>query len=667
MKKIKNKLIIILVSLVILTISILGISNYLYGKKILESEITASIEDSKERLNDSIEEYLKNFEAAINMYSNMDILKNIYDKPEFYYDKAQNSFKAFQDSHEGIAFTYFGPKEILLETKKVVSWPDVTESLFEDKDWLASNRDWYIKAKEEQNKIIWSKPYFDINTNRPTITASKSVNNKNGDFIGVMAIDFYLDDISKKVNQYKNIDQSKINIVYMDGNKATIIASTDKKETNQELEDTVLLNKLKEQKGSYKDDKNYITFTTTKNRHWKIISFVNNKYIYDKLNGLLITAIIAALICILIAVIISVFIARNFTRPILEICQKMKLVQNGDLTVDIKTDSNDEMGLLASGFNNMIESFSNILKESSIAAKGMKDMSKEVENLFESIKQSSQGISDSIEEVANSSTKQAHETFNMKNEIDGFSLKITDVLDYANSMELLSKETNISTQNGNENIKDLNEKTNMMVSYSQKSMNVILNLKEKSELITNITNVINEISNRTGMLALNASIEAARAGEAGRGFSVVAEEIRNLSNETNESTKKISDIINEIVEDVNVVTKTTKETNEHIKGNEISLKETNDAFLKINTNINNMNQNINDMYKLIKDIENSKEIITNGIAFMSNVSEENASSSEEINSLSAAQNDSILRVYDLFKELNNKSEQLQDSIDVFKY
>ncbi|WXR62454.1 methyl-accepting chemotaxis protein [Peptostreptococcaceae bacterium AGR-M142] len=667
MQKIQNKLIIILVSLVILTISILGVSNYLYGKKILESEIKSSIEDSKNRLNGSIEEYLKNFESAINMYSNMDILKNVYDEPQMYYDKVQNSFKAFQDSHEGIAFTYFGPKEILLENKKVVSWPDVTSSLFEDKNWLASKRDWYIKAYENQNQIIWSKPYFDVNTNRPTITASKSVNNKNGEFIGVMAIDFYLDDISNKVNQYKNIEQSKINIVYMDNNKATIIASTNENETNTQLEDDVLINKLKELKGNYKDDKNYITFTTTKNKHWKIISFVENKYIYDKLKGLFIMAIIVALACIIIAVAISIFVARYFTKPILQICKKMKLVENGDLTVDIKINTNDEMALLGNGFNNMIKSFSNILEESSMAAKSMKDMSKEVESLFESIKTSSQGISDSIEEVADSSTKQAHETFNMKKEIDDFSVRINNVLDYANSMEILSKETNSSTQNGNENIKDLNEKTNMMVNYSQKSMNVILNLKEKSELITNITNVINEISNRTGMLALNASIEAARAGEAGRGFSVVAEEIRNLSNETNESTNKISKIINEIVEDVNIVTNTTKETNEHIKENEISLKETNDAFLKINTNINDMNQNINDMYELIKGIENGKKIITDGIAFMSNVSEENASASEEINSLSALQNESILRVYDLFKELNNKSEQLQNSIDVFKY
>lgn len=667
MKRIQNKLIIILVMLVILTISILGISNYLYGKKILENEIKSSIEDSKNRLNSSIEEYLKNFESAINMYSNMDILKNIYDEPEIYYDKVQNTFKAFQDSYDGIAFTYFGPKEILLQNKKVVSWPDVTKSLFEDEDWSVNDRDWYIQAKSNQNQIIWSKPYFDVNTNRPMVTASKSVNNKNGEFIGVMAIDFYLDDISNKVNDYKHIEQSKINIVYMDDKKATIIASTDENETNKNLENQILINNLKELKGSYKDDKNYITFTTTKNRHWKIISFVENRYIYDKLKGLLIMAIIIASACVFVAIIISVFVSRYFTKPILEICKKMKLVENGDLTVNIKINTNDEMAMLGNGFNNMIKSFSNILEESSMAAKSMKDMSKEVENLFESIKTSSEGISNSIEEVADSSTKQAHETFNMKKEIDDFSVKIKDVLDYANSMELLSKETNLSTKNGNENIDNLNEKTNMMVNYSQKSMDVILNLKEKSELITEITNVINEISRRTEMLALNASIEAARAGESGRGFSVVAEEIRKLSNETNESTNKISNIINEIVDDVNIVTNTTKETNEHIKENEISLKQTNDAFLKINTNINNMNENINNMYDLIKGIENGKKLIIDGIAFMSNVSEENASASEEINSLSAVQNESILRVYSLFKELNTKSEQLQNSIDVFKY
>lgn len=61
-----------------------------------------------------------------------------------------------------------------------------------------------------------------------------------------------------------------------------------------------------------------------------------------------------------------------------------------------------------------------------------------------------------------------------------------------------------------------------------------------------ILQLINEVSSQTHLLGLNAAIEAARAGDNGRGFNVVAEEIRKLANRTNTSVKDIRDIISVI-------------------------------------------------------------------------------------------------------------------------
>ncbi len=79
--------------------------------------------------------------------------------------------------------------------------------------------------------------------------------------------------------------------------------------------------------------------------------------------------------------------------------------------------------------------------------------------------------------------------------------------------------------------------------------NINVNTQEISKDVANtdsILQLINDISSQTHLLGLNAAIEAARAGDQGRGFGVVADEIRKLANRTNSSIKDIKEIISVI-------------------------------------------------------------------------------------------------------------------------
>ncbi len=75
---------------------------------------------------------------------------------------------------------------------------------------------------------------------------------------------------------------------------------------------------------------------------------------------------------------------------------------------------------------------------------------------------------------------------------------------------------------------------------------VVQELTQAANRISDILGLISNIAGQTNLLALNATIEAARAGEAGRGFAVVAAEVKELANQTSAATAQISDQVGAI-------------------------------------------------------------------------------------------------------------------------
>jgi len=230
----------------------------------------------------------------------------------------------------------------------------------------------------------------------------------------------------------------------------------------------------------------------------------------------------------LIAVFISAYLLlRAISHPLRFTLKQFDAIGNGDLSQQIKPDSNDEMGQLLTGLENMRQS---LIQTVTV------------------VRQGSSSIALSADEIASGNMDLSSRT-----EQQAASLEET-----ASSMEELTS----TVQQNADNARQANT---LAVAASQVAVrggqvvgdvvHTMSSIKDSSKKIVDIIGVIDGIAFQTNILALNAAVEAARAGEQGRGFAVVATEVRNLAQRSAGAAKEIKTLIADSVDKVEAGTR----------------------------------------------------------------------------------------------------------------
>jgi two-component system, sensor histidine kinase YesM len=99
----------------------------------------------------------------------------------------------------------------------------------------------------------------------------------------------------------------------------------------------------------------------------KVVTSISKTDFTQQITKIKASVMVVIFICLFSLIVLSIVISRVFSKPILLIMKQMKKVESGNLDVRVDIKSNDEIGKLGQGFNQMIERLKSYISEAYIA------------------------------------------------------------------------------------------------------------------------------------------------------------------------------------------------------------------------------------------------------------------------------------------------------------
>ncbi len=373
------------------------------------------------------------------------------------------------------------------------------------------------------------------------------------------------------------------------------------------------------------------------------------------------TLIIMVGVALLIAMAVSLLSLKSIQASLFKVARALKDISKGkgDLTVRLPVETKDELGMLASAFNEFVLKLELMVKDFIKLANGVSDSSLGLSERITEIAEAVNSVSLNVDKIS----AETSENMGIVEQISAESKKVKELVEDV-SLKIKKgasavEEVRANTKTGAELMANTVVAFEEVEKSAKAAADVMNTLSSASGRIKEIVSTISEIADQTNLLALNAAIEAARAGEAGRGFAVVAEEVRKLAESSNEAAEEIgrviTDISNKIEEAVSVVYSAGQRVKESVK----KIEETQQSIKKIDIHV----QELSD---IMQDIERSSNVqaesISSTVDDLVKVTEVIRSTTQNLEDINAH----LQQINSAVSEISLESEKLADLSEKLK-
>ncbi len=314
-----------------------------------------------------------------------------------------------------------------------------------------------------------------------------------------------------------------------------------------------------------------LTYVSLMTLNQKSSAMVEEVVLATENRFLMITVIFAVITTIVLSALILI-VTTHVSKRIVKVRNMTTTLAEKDFTVNIEPEGSDEMWLLMSNINNMVNQVNEFFQLVKSTAKRALDAEASINESAGSTAEASSLIDNNIDSL----TKLFSEAVTVMNSAVGLISEMNyhvDTLLRGNTVQTTAIENSNKAVNevvstldyinkmAEERVKNAGEMHNLVADGDEKitSTNEILNqVAQQLDEVYEVVTIINNVAEQTNLLSMNAAIESAHAGEAGKGFGVVAEEIRSLAEETAENADKISKVVNTIVDAVENANKSSQ-------------------------------------------------------------------------------------------------------------
>lgn len=379
------------------------------------------------------------------------------------------------------------------------------------------------------------------------------------------------------------------------------------------------------------------------------------------------------LIAILVVLFVTAILVTGLVKHIVSALERsmglLQRISEGDLSIEpdrILLKRSDEIGMLGRGIlelRNKLREIVNVLKEKStqldLEAGSLRKRAANILQVMKGLDQSAQEMSASCMSQAEDAGAAGNDVTQIGEMIGSNNAEMKRMYEISSQIQNMSEQMMKEMTELNSDMKQVRSSVDYLGQQTGKT-------KEFVDKISCATELIAAVASQTSLLALNASIEAARAGEFGRGFGVVASEIQSLSVQANDSVQDIQNMIKDLTENSGSMTQRMEETQKMIQNQEKTIQKTGEVFENVKEEIK---ESVMHMDVMLEKSEEMEHVRTDMVAVVQNsaaLSQENAANVEEMMRAINGVYEELQKLSGKTEELSEVSEEMKESVGVFK-
>ncbi|WP_168205956.1 bacteriohemerythrin [Geobacter sp. FeAm09] len=348
--------------------------------------------------------------------------------------------------------------------------------------------------------------------------------------------------------------------------------------------------------------------------------------------------IVLVLVGLVIGVVLALVTVRTICSPLRRLASDAEHIATGDLGVQVRVDSEDEVGHLARSFEKMVNSLREMIGT-------LADSSAQISNSSSEMQTDAEKMAFGAEEVAAQSIGVATASEEM-------SATSGDIAQNCQLAAESAQRANQAADHGAGVVESSISVMHRIAERVQSSATTVEALGKRSDEIGAIVGTIEDIADQTNLLALNAAIEAARAGEQGRGFAVVADEVRALAERTTKATREIGQMIKAIQQETKTAVSAMEEGVAEVEQGTEEAARSGEALRRIQDEINAVNLQVQQIATAAEEQTATTGEISTNIHQITNVAQ---------NTVEGARNTSTTA-----QQLSRLSDELQRLVGQFK-